>query len=162
MRELMSRNAVILGSAFVFAVAVAGGGYYWTTMNHSAASGKTVSLADSDICALTVDRARDYGVLPQDAKKLDIKTVDTANPNHITCGAKSAEASYALTADVVCDDAKNAECLVLQKVTHETARRCSTRRFESRTVIAEYQSRDARRPDRPVSGSTHIRANRLP
>ncbi len=118
MRELISRNAAILGGAFVVAMAVAGGGYYWTATNN-ASSGRGVSLADSDVCALTVDRARDYGVLPQDAKKLDTKTVDTANPNRITCGAKSAEASYALTADVVCDDAKKAECLVLQKVTHE-------------------------------------------
>jgi hypothetical protein len=118
MRSILSRNAVILGSAFVFVMAVAAGGYYWTSTNN-AASGKTVSLAESDVCALAVDRARDYGVLPFDARKLDIKTVDTANPNHVTCGAKSAEASYALTADVVCDDAQKAECLVLQKVTHE-------------------------------------------
>ena len=118
MRNLISRNAVILGSALLVAVAVASGGYYWTRTSHSA-SGKTVSLADSDVCALAVDRARDYGALPFNAKKLDTKTVDTANPNHITCGAKTAEASYALTADVVCDDAKNADCLVLQKVTHE-------------------------------------------
>jgi hypothetical protein len=118
MLNVLSRNAVILGSAVVVAVAVAGGGYYWVSQSHTG-SAKTASLADSDICALTVERARDYGVLPFNAEKIDTKTVDAANPNHITCGAKTAEASYALTADVMCDDAKNADCLVLQKVTHE-------------------------------------------
>ena len=118
MRNFISRNAVILGSAVVVAVVVAGGGYYWVSQSQTG-SDKSVSLADSDVCALTVDRARDYGVLPFNAKKTDGKTVDTVNSNRIVCGAKTAEASYTLTADVVCDDANKAECLVLQKVTHE-------------------------------------------
>jgi hypothetical protein len=119
MPEFLSRNTTLVAGACVVALVVAAGGFYWVKEGPANTSAKTISLADSDVCALAVTRAQDYGALPFDARKLDTKTVDTANPNRVTCGAQSASAKFTLTADVACDDAKNAECLVLQKVTHE-------------------------------------------
>jgi hypothetical protein len=113
-----TRNRMILGGAALVVLAGAIGGGYYFSHTEKAADGKTASIADAGVCNMVVDRARDYGVIPFDAAKAEGKTVDTANPNRVTCNASAQDTKFTLTADVPCDNAKDDACLVLQKVTN--------------------------------------------
>lgn len=118
----MTNRTIYMGAAAVVAIlAVSGGGYYFLSGKANRASDpQTVSLAEIGVCKAVVARARDYGVLPQDAAKSGDRVVDNDNPDRIVCEATANNASFKLTADVKCDDANKDECLKLQKVITES------------------------------------------
>ena len=120
MAEFLSstRNRMFLGGAAIVVLAGAIGGGYYFSHTQKAADGKQASIADAGVCNMVVARARDYGVIPFYATKAEGKTVDTSNPNRVTCNAAAQDAKFSLTADVPCDNAKDENCLVLQKVTN--------------------------------------------
>lgn len=120
MSEFLSRNRIGVGIAAVVAIVIIAGGGYYLGWRSPSASGtvQTASIAESGVCKHVVARARDYGVLPPDAQKTGSKSVSDTDPDRVTCNAQANNATYTLIATVPCDDAKDAKCLKLQKVTN--------------------------------------------
>lgn len=118
MSEFLSNNRIVLAAVAVVAVVLAAGGGYYVWSQSASTSGRVaVSLAETGICKAAIERARDYGVLPPDARKVGEKSVSDSDPNRVTCNAQADNATFTLIADVPCDDAKNDKCLTLKKVT---------------------------------------------
>jgi hypothetical protein len=113
-----SRGRAALAIAVVAIILAAGGGYYfWSKSSSPSTAGEVASISEAGVCKAVVAQARDYGVLPPDAEKAGDKTVSDSDPNRVTCSAQANNATFTLIADVPCDDAKDAKCLQLQKVT---------------------------------------------
>jgi hypothetical protein len=119
MSEFLSttRGRISLAVAVLVVVLAAGGGYYVWSNSHKPGSAQTASLSELGVCKAVIAQARDYGVLPPDAEKAGEKSVSDANPNRVTCNAQAQNATFTLTADIPCDDAKDDKCVQLQKVT---------------------------------------------
>lgn len=120
MSEFLSRNRVIVAVAVVAVIVLAAGGgyYFWSRPSAGSGATQTASIAEAGVCKQVVSLARDYGVLPPDAQKTGSKSVSDTDPGRVTCSAEANNATFTLTADVPCDDAKDPKCLKLQKVTN--------------------------------------------
>jgi hypothetical protein len=103
----------VIGGAAVIVLAV--GYVVWSHYAHHR-GGSANALANRTICEATLDRVRDYGVLPQGA------TLSAADPDktqvngRVTCHAQMGQVQYAMTIDVVCDDMGKNSCLKLYSV----------------------------------------------
>lgn len=119
MSEFLSttRGRISLAVAALVVVLAAGGGYYVWSKSQKPGATKTASISEQGVCKAIVAQARDYGVLPANAEKSGEKSVSDSDPNRVTCDAQADDATFKLTADVPCDDAKDDKCIQLQKVT---------------------------------------------
>jgi len=118
MNEFLSttRGRISLAVAALVVVLAAGGGYYFWSKSQAPAGTQTASIVEQGVCKAVIAQARDYGVLPPDAAKSGEKSVSDSDPNRVTCSAQAQDATFKLTADIPCDDAKDDKCVQLKKV----------------------------------------------
>ena len=71
------------------------------------------------ICTVTLERARDYGVVPNTAALANTDAKGTDVSDRRVCTAEADGNKYNMTVDVVCKDMKKKECIALYSVARE-------------------------------------------
>lgn len=94
-------------AGIIVLVAIATGITLWQT-GYFGPSGK-------EVCRISVQRAMDYGTLPQDAKQAG-SAESTKVSGRKTCAVTSGDDKYVVTVDVKCKNLKDDKCLSLYSV----------------------------------------------
>ena len=68
------------------------------------------------ICAIALEHARDYGVVPTTAALANTEAKSTDVRNRRLCIAQAGGNDYRLTVDITCKDMKNKDCIALYSV----------------------------------------------
>jgi len=112
------RNPLVLGGVAIVIVAAAVGGYF--LLKPAApkldAHGKPIP----SLCAATLARAVEYGLVESDTKLASADAGATAAKSRMICKARLGSEAYTLTVDVACDNVSDEKCLKLYSVTDTT------------------------------------------
>jgi len=111
LREPMVMWSAIAGVAVIV---LASGYVVWNHYGHRHKTGN--ALADRTVCEATLDRVRDYGVLPPNAALSAPDPDKTQTDGRVTCHAQVGQAQYGMTVDVECDDMGKDTCIKLYSV----------------------------------------------
>ena len=125
---------VWVGVVVVVALAIAGGGWWLMHGTHKTTvagkrpnllgvMGDTVTALDTTMpdkdkmCAASLARALDFGVLPPGATLVSQDAQEAQPEGHYTCEAQGADGKYTLRIDTSCPNSQDKTCFALDSVT---------------------------------------------
>lgn len=108
-------NPKLLWGIIAVLVVIAGAAGFFL-LGHGKSGSLTVASSERSICQATLDRVRDYGVVPFDTTLANPDPDKNENQGLATCHARSGPAQYAMTVELRCDDMAKATCLDLYSV----------------------------------------------
>ena len=130
-----SRPMAVWIAAAIVAVLMIGGGAYWFTRGHhgtTTATAKkpalvgmlgdnltaldTVAPAQDKLCATTLARALDFGVVPPGATLVSQDASAGQPDGHFTCQAQGSDGKYTLAIDTTCPGSQDKTCFALDTV----------------------------------------------
>jgi len=119
--------AVAAGAAIAVVLILGVGGYFLfaggakKTVPATSSSGVALTPEQQaaiaqGVCGVTIQRVKDYGVLPSGATLASTEASKANQPGMESCQATSGGTQYALMAQVSCDDLSKADCVALDSV----------------------------------------------
>jgi hypothetical protein len=130
-----TRLWIAVGAVAVLVLALAGGGYWWMTSKQKAAQaaaaahphllgdiGSLVTALDTTapspdkICATTLARALDFGVLPPGATLASQEAKAGQPEGRFTCEAQGTDGKYTMIVDTACPGSQEKTCYALDSV----------------------------------------------
>jgi hypothetical protein len=129
-----ARLWILVGAVAVLVLALAGGGYWWMSSKQKAQAaaaarphllgdiGSLVTALDNTapspdkMCAATLTRALDFGVLPPGATLTSREAKAGQPEGRFTCEAQGSDGKYTLAIDTSCPGSQEKTCYTLDSV----------------------------------------------